>query len=66
MEKKIKDVLNIATTVILLVCTSALIGKLIFEITIMAKLKYPSECVIINGEYYCREVKKTQDKGVEM
>ena len=66
MIKQIKDVLNIATTVILLVCASALIGKLIFEITIMAKLKYPSECVIINGEYYCREVKKTQDKGVDM
>ena len=72
MFERIKKVLDIVTTVTLLVCAAVLIGKLVFEIVTMAKLKYPNECVIINGEYYCREVKKTviqiepNESGIEM
>ena len=66
MMDKIFSVIDKIVTIVLIVCVTAFIVKLIMEIGIMTKLKYPGECITVNDEYYCKVVKSKKDISVKM
>lgn len=65
---KINNIADLVLSIVLIVCVVLFGISLIKEIIIMNELEYPSDCIKINDEYYCRQrdSRENVDKGIRM
>lgn len=63
MSKIIDMILNIILAILIII----VIINAIIEISIKAKISNPSDCITINGQYYCRvRDNKKVEKGAKI
>ena len=66
MSNKIKLIIDYVLNITLIVVALLFMFDLIKDIKIKTNLKYPGECIEVNGEYYCRNILEEKDKGIKL